>query len=221
MKNAHERFGELVYLRRTEKTRTHIRVHLSAWIGEESKAHLVSVIGGDMEIGALAAAFVNNDPFTAIDPEGVERVVSLGETPACFRGPVNVAGRRRPLRHLVGLSQEMIGNAKQDRLLLISEEPMFVWSSLVLHFGLPALPEWADWFLSELKRRKRVQTLAGFGYRAVTVKTRPQELLKLIEQGLRQKKLSFPTTNGPVHWPASANPVDVMGPKHTQLRATH
>jgi hypothetical protein len=54
----------------------------------------------------------------------------------------------------------------------------------------------------------------------VAVKTRRQELLKLIEQGLRQKKLSFPATNGPVHWPESANPVDVLGPKHTQLIAT-
>ena len=57
--------------------------------------------------------------------------------------------------------------------------------------------------LSELKRRKRIQALAGFGYRAVAVKARRQELLKLIEQGLRQKKLPFPTTNGPVHWPAT------------------
>jgi len=88
MKNAHERFGELVYLRRTEKTRTHIRVHLSAWVGEDSKAHLVSVVGGDTEIGALAAAFANNDPFTTIDPEGVERIVSLGRHPPAFAVPL-------------------------------------------------------------------------------------------------------------------------------------
>ena len=109
MKNAHERFGELVYLRRSEKTRTHIRVHLSAWIGEESKAHLVSVVGGDTEIGALAAAFASHDPFTVIDPDGGEKIVSLGESPTCFRGAINVAGRKRPLKHLVALSQEMIG----------------------------------------------------------------------------------------------------------------
>jgi hypothetical protein len=53
----------------------------------------------------------------------------------------------------------------------------------------------------------------------VDVKTRRQELLKLIEQGVRQKKLSFPTTNGPVHWPESANPVDVLGPQYSQLTA--
>ena len=75
MKNAHERFGELVYIRRSEKTRTHIRVYLTAWIGEESKAHLVSVVGGDTEIGALAAAFASHDPFTVVDPDGTEKIV--------------------------------------------------------------------------------------------------------------------------------------------------
>ena len=58
MKNAHQRFGKLVYVRRTEKAATNIRLHLDAFIGEErGKAHFVSVIGGDVEIGAVAAAF--------------------------------------------------------------------------------------------------------------------------------------------------------------------
>lgn len=99
MKNAHERFGELVYIRRSEKTRTHIRVHLSAWLGEESKAHLVSVIAGDTEIGALSAAFASHDAFTVINPDGSEKIVSLGESPTCFRGAINIAGRKRPLKH--------------------------------------------------------------------------------------------------------------------------
>ena len=200
MKNAHERFGELVYIRRSEKTRTHIRVHLSACIMEEGKAHLVSVVGGDTEIGALAAAFASHDPFTVIDPDGGEKIVSLGETPTCFRGAISIPGRKKPLKHLVALSQEMTGAAVQDRLMLISREPMFVWSSLALHFGLPALPEWADWFLAELNSRKRINALAGFGYRAVAAKTNRQELLKLIEQGLRKKKLLLPSANGPVQW---------------------
>jgi hypothetical protein len=50
MKNAHERFGKLVYRRRTEKTATNLRVFLDAFVGEErGKAHLVSVVGGDVE----------------------------------------------------------------------------------------------------------------------------------------------------------------------------
>ena len=73
MKNAHERFGKLVYRRRSEKTATNIRVFLDAFVGEErGKAHLVSVVGGDVEIGALSAAFANGDSFTVIDPHGAE-----------------------------------------------------------------------------------------------------------------------------------------------------
>jgi hypothetical protein len=200
MKNAHERFGELVYIRRSEKVRTHIRVHLSAWIGEESKAHLISVVGGDVEIGALAAAFASHDPFTVIEPDGRERIVSLGDSPTCFRGAINISARKKPLKHLVALSQEMAGSIGQDRLLLISGEPAFVWSSLVLHFGLPAVPEWADWSLTELNSKKKIQPLMGFGYTGVAVKTNRQELLKLIEQGLRKKALIFPDRNGPVQW---------------------
>jgi hypothetical protein len=45
MKNAHERFGKLVYRRRTEKTATNLRVFLDAFVGEDrGKAHLVSVL---------------------------------------------------------------------------------------------------------------------------------------------------------------------------------
>ncbi len=203
MKNAHERFGELVYIRRSEKTRTHIRVHLNAWIGEESKAQLVSVVAGDTEIGALSAAFASHDPFTVIDPDGRERIVSLGESPTCFRGALNISGRKKPLKHLVAISQEMIGSSGQDRLLLIGDEAAFVWSSLVLYFGLPAVPEWAEWFLSELHSRKKLQRMMGFGYKGIAVKTDRQEMLKLIEKGLRKKHLFFPTLNGPVQWRAA------------------
>ena len=69
MKNAHERFGRLLYRRQTEKTATNLRVFLDAFVGEEQgKAHFVSVVGGDVEIGALAAAFANGDSFTVMDP---------------------------------------------------------------------------------------------------------------------------------------------------------
>jgi hypothetical protein len=200
MKHAHERFGELVYIRRSEKTRTHIRVHLNAWIGEESKAHLISVVGGDTEIGALAAAFASHDPFAVVDPDGSEKIVSLGESPTCFRGALNIAGRKRPLKHLVALSQEMIGNNKQDRLLLIGDEPAFVWSSLVLQFGLPAVPDWADWFFAELNARKKMQHMTGLGYTGIAVKTDRQELLRMIEQGLRKEHLGIPSENGSVCW---------------------
>ena len=82
MKNAHERFGRLVYRRHTERTATTLRVFLDAFVGEErGKAHFVSVVGGDVEIGAIAAALANGDSFTLVDPYGAESIVSLGEKP--------------------------------------------------------------------------------------------------------------------------------------------
>ena len=202
MKNAHLRFGKLVYVRRTERTATNIRVPLDAFVGEEQgKAHLISAVGGDTEIGALTAALANGDPFTVIDPAGKETIVSLGERPPCFRGSIMVAGRKRPLRHLVSCSQELAGAQADGKLLLVSDEEMFIWSSLVRHYGLPATPEWGPWILSQLRCDKRIQSLPGFGYEGVAIKATRKQLLMLLRRGLRSKQLIFPPENGPLQWP--------------------
>ena len=202
MKNAHERFGKLVYRRRTEKTATNLRVFLDAFVGEDrGKAHLISVVGGDVEIGALAAAFANGDSFTVVDLYGAESIVSLGEKPLSFRGSIVVPGRKRPLRHLVSCSQELADNTANGKLLLVSDDQLFIWSSLVCHYGLPASPEWGSWMISQLQQQKRIQTLPSFGYAGVVVKAKRKELLALLRRGLRSKQLAFPAQNGAVEWP--------------------
>ena len=202
MKNAHERFGKLLYRRQTEKTATNLRVFLDAFVGEEQgKAHLVSVVGGDAEIGALAAAFANGDSFTVVDPYGEEGIVSLGEKPLCFRGSIVVPGRKRPLRHLVSCSQELADITSDGKLLLISDDHSFIWSSLVRHYGLPATPEWGSWMISQLQSQKRIQPLPGFRYAGVALKVKRKELLALLRRGLRTHQLAFPLRNGPVEWP--------------------
>lgn len=202
MKNAHERFGALLYRRRTEKTATNIRVSLDAFVGEEGgKAHLVSVVGGDAEIGALAAAFANGDSFSVMDPYGSESIVSLGEKPICFRGSISLSGRKRPLRHLVSCSQELADTTSDGNLLLVSDDHLFIWSSLVCHYGLPATPEWGAWIIAQLQQQKRIQQLPGFGYAGVVVRAKRKELLALLRRGLRTHQLTFPLANGPVEWP--------------------
>ena len=202
MKNAHERFGTLVYRRRTEKTATNLRVFLDAFVGEDrGKAHLVSVVGGDVEIGALAAAFANGDSFTVVDPYGEESIVSLGERPLCFRGSIIVQGRKRPLRHLVSCSQELADTTSDGKLLLVSDDHSFIWSSLVCHYGLPGTPEWGQWVISQLQQQKRIQPLPSIGYTGVAVKAKRKDLLALLRRGLRSKKLAFPAHNGAVEWP--------------------
>jgi hypothetical protein len=171
-------------------------------VGEErGKAHLISVVGGDAEIGALAAAFANGNPFTVMNPGGKETIVSMGDHPLCFRGSIMIAGRKRPLRQLLSCSQELADRQADGRLLLVSDEELFVWSSLVSHYGLPATPEWGPWILSQLRREKRIQALMGFGYAGVVVKATRKHLLILLRSGLRSKQLMFPVENGPVEWP--------------------
>ena len=202
MKNAHERLGKLLYRRQTEKTATNLRVFLDAFVGEEQgKAHLVSVVGGDVEIGALAAAFANGDSFTVMYPYGDESIVSLGEKPLCFRGSITIYGRKRPLRHLVSCSQELADNTANGKLLLVSDDQLFIWSSLVCHYGLPATPDWGPWLISQLQQQKRIQPLPGFGYAGVAVKAKRKELLALLRKGLRTRQLTFPRLNGAVEWP--------------------
>jgi hypothetical protein len=202
MKNAHERFGKLVYRRRTEKTATNVRVLLDAFVGEErGKAHLVSVVGGDVEIGAIAAAFANGDSFTVEDPYGAESMVSLGEKPLCFRGSIVISGRKRPLRHVVSCSQELADNTSDGKLLLVCADHLFVWSSLVCHYGLPAAPVWGSWVIAQLEQQKRIQPLSGFGFNAVAVNATRKQLLALLSKGLRNRCIAFPDQNGPVVWP--------------------
>src|SRR5271157_2120602 len=96
--------------------------------------------------------------------------------PLCFRGSIVVQGRKRPLRHLVSCSQELADTTSDGKLLLVSDDHLFIWSSLVCHYGLPATPEWGPWMISQLQQQKRIQMLPSFGYTGVAVKAKRKQL---------------------------------------------
>src|SRR5436853_5105071 len=113
MKNAHLRFGWLTYVKSTEKTTTSIKLRLDRFIGEvlpdpprQAKAHLISVVGADTQMSAISAAISMNDHFLVEGPETEPTRVSLERNAECFRGSIQLPGRRKPLRHLVGMSEE-------------------------------------------------------------------------------------------------------------------
>ena len=69
MKNAHECFGVLEYTKRMKDTTTRIQLRLDRFIGEvedgrNGKAHLISVLGGDSDVGAIWAAVIEQNLFT-------------------------------------------------------------------------------------------------------------------------------------------------------------
>jgi hypothetical protein len=209
MKNAHERFGVLEYTKRMKDTTTRIRLRLDRFIAEvdnerNGKAHLVSVLGGDSDVGAIWAAVIEQNPFT-VEAPGIEPLTTtLGEGAQCFRGNINIAGRR-PIRHLVAISAEL-GKTRPGmdpegkRTILCGNDPTFMLYRIAQRFGLPVVPEWAGWFSEELSRHGAIKPLLGLGCSPVLVSGTKKLFLKWIGRALRQKRIEVPDRNGPVCW---------------------
>ena len=208
MKNAHLRFGHLVYTKVLRKTTTRFRVPLDRFIGESEsgsqvKAHLISAIGGDTQIAALSAAVSGRDWFTIEAPDDTSLHVTLGANAEFYRGSVQVDGNKRPLRHLVAISEELaqVGSGKTpERVILFDDAPQFVWPTLAHVHGLPGAPEWASWISAELRQMRAIQPLIGIGCSPVLVKGPKGMFMNLIGRGLRKNKLGLPDGNGPIQW---------------------
>jgi hypothetical protein len=209
MQNAHERFGVLEYTKRMKDTTTRIRLRLDRFIGEvadarNGKAHLISVLGTDSDVGAIWAAVIEQNQFT-VEAPGIEPVTAtLGEDAQCFRETINIAGRK-PIRHLVAVSAELAktrpgADLGCRRTVLCGNDPTFVLYRIAQRFGLPVVPEWAGWFGEELNRRGAIKPLIGLGCSPVLVSGTKKLFLKWIRTALRQKRIAVPECNGPVSW---------------------
>ena len=196
MKNAHLRFGWLNYVKSTEKTTTSIRLRLDRFIGEvlpdpprQAKAHLISVIGGDTQIAAVSAAISLGDRFMVEGP-GVQAIrVGLERNAQCFKGSVQLAGRKKPLRHLIALSEEFASSnisAGSGRTLLASSENRFIWASIAQIHGIPGMPEWADWFAGEMETHRALIPVLGIGCDSGTDQRRERTISRLAQLGCRE-----------------------------------
>jgi hypothetical protein len=209
MENAHQRFGVLEYTKRSKETTTRVRLRMDRFIGEvenkeRGRAHLISVLGGDSDVGAVWAGINEQGSFT-IEGPGIEPVMMIvGEGAQCFRGTIAVPGRK-PIRHLVAISANVAkarpgADPGGKRTVLCDDDPVFVFYRIAQRFGLPVSPEWADWFDAELRRRHAIQPLLGVGCSPVLVTGTKRVFLKWIGSALRHKHIRFPELNGPIRW---------------------
>lgn len=215
MKNAHARFGRLEFTRQMRDTTTELRLPMDRFIGDAHengrarRAHLASVVGGDQDVGAVWAGVVENGTFTVSGPGLEPTTVTFGEGAQCFRGALSVAGRKRPVRHLVVVSAEIAGkvpeHAKIIRTILCDSDAAFVVRRLAEQMGLPVVPEWAGWLLGELERRQAIEPLIGVGCRPLVGKARKKGLLKWIGWAVKHGKIRFPEENGPISWNVANN----------------
>ena len=221
MKNAPERFGWLGFTRAMKDTTVRVRLRLDRCIaevgdqGRDGRFHLVSAVGGESDVSAAWAAVHQNQIFKVEGPDFEPVELSLGEKAECYRGSFSLPGRRRPVRHLVAVSAELtatrLGAATEsNRTILSDNDPVFVLYRLSERFGLPVVPEWADWFLGEMKRRRAIRPLVGLGCSPVLIIGTKARFLSWISRGLRRRDINFPAANGPIRWPSMAG---FLGPE--------
>ena len=211
MKNAYLRFGWLTYVKSTEKTTTSIKLRLDRFIGEvlpdpprQAKAHMISVVGGDTQISAISAAISMGDRFMVEGPDVQPIRVCLERNPQCFKGSIQLAGRKKPLRHLIGLSEEFASSnasAGSGRRMLAGSDRRFVWSSIAHMYGIPGIPEWAEWFADELNTHHALIQALGIGCDPVIVKGEKEQFLDWLSWGVESEAIRFPTQTGSIHWP--------------------
>jgi len=222
MKNAHERFGWLEFTRAMKDTTVRVRLRLDRCIaevdedGRNGKLHLLSVLGGDSDVAAVWAAVHQNQSFRVEGPGLPSLESSLGDKAECHRGSLSIADRKRPVRHLVAVSAELaetrLGAATENtRTILSNNDPAFVLYRLSERFGLPVVPEWADWFMSEMRRRRTIWPLSGLGCSPLLITGTKARFLGWISRGLRRGEISFPAVNGPIRWPPLAGFLDPGG----------
>ena len=225
MQNAHERFGTLEFTKRTKDSTTRVKVHIDRAVLEpgkdeqgQARAHLLSMIGGDSEIGALWAAVAEAALFQIYPPGHSGIAASLGPEARCFRGSVALPGRTRPVRHLVAVSAELAktkpgADHAGARTILCDDDPLFVFYRIAIRCGLPVVPEWAAWFTDQLEKRKAVQALLGLGCSPLLVKGTKRTFLSWIGRALKEGSIRFPAQNGPISWNLPATSfLEVMKP---------
>jgi hypothetical protein len=212
MQNAHERFGTLEFTKRTKDTTTRVRVHVDRAVLEparneqgQARAHLISMIGGDSEIGALWAAVAEGALFQIRLPGWAAIAASLGPEAHCFRGSVAIPGKKHPVRHLVAVSAELAktkpgADREGPRTVLCEDDPVFVLYRVAIRYGLPVVPEWASWFMREINQRKAIRPFLGLGCSPVLVNGNKPTFLKWITKGLREGSISVPNENCAIHW---------------------
>ena len=209
MKNAHFRFGWLTYVKMTEKSTTHFKVRLDRFIGEvlpdpprQAKAHFLSVLGTDTQIAAISAAISLGDKFMAEGPNMASIRVGFDKKAECYKGALQLADRKKPIRHLIAISEELAANssANAGRTLLAGSRPSFIWTSLAQLHGLPGIPEWGEWFVEQLENHQAITPLLGLGCNPVLVKGSKQQFLAWLARGVKTGQLGFPEVAGPTHW---------------------
>src|SRR5208337_954555 len=110
-------------------------------------------------------------------------------------------------------------SAGSGRTLLAGSGSRFVWASIAHIYGIPGIPEWADWFADELHTHHAVIPALGIGCDPVIVKGEKGQFHARLSWGVESEAIRFPAETGSIHWP-SVNLRDLVQPANESSSAT-
>ena len=211
MKNAHLRMGSLQFTKMLRDTTIDITLRMDRMIAEHdadnrsARCHLLSVIGNDQEVAAIAAAIADEARFYASGSDVNRLMITLGKEAEVFRSSMSIPGRRRPLRHLVAISEELSktragGNPTARRTILCDDDRAFLLYRIGVRFGLPVLPEWSEWFGQMLEHKNTIEPLIGIGCTPVVVKGSKNRFLGWIGHALKRGVVRIPEHGRSALW---------------------
>ena len=198
MKNAHERFGYAEFEKRLRDTTTRIRLTADCFIGERaersgpSAGHLLSAFGSDVEVAALWAAILSEEPVRVGGQDLKPHIIQFGERPAVYRGTLTIPGRRRPVRHLVVVSTQLRAEGDQARIIVKDNSPDLILRAVANLHGLPLLSDWSEWFRGRLQKAGRIRPLSGLNCAPVAVRGTKSEFLEWIGAGRKNGQIQIP-----------------------------
>jgi len=215
MKNAHVRMGSLQFTKVLRDTTIDITLSMDRMIAEQdadsrsARCHLLSVIGNDQEIAAVAAAIADEARFYASGSDVSRLMITLGQDAEVFRSSISIPGRRRPLRHLVAISEELSktragGNPTARRTILCDDNREFLLYRIGARFGLPVLAEWSEWFGQMLERTSAIEPLIGIGCSPIIAKGTKKRFLGWIGHALKRGSIRIPDHGQSAPWQVPA-----------------
>jgi hypothetical protein len=103
-------------------------------------------------------------------------LVMFGERPSVYRGTLTLAGRRRPVRHLVVLSTQFRAEGDQARIIVKGNSAALVLRAAAHSHGLPLLTRWDEWFFARLRKAGRLRPLSGLNCAPVAINFLEREI---------------------------------------------
>jgi hypothetical protein len=195
MQNAHLRLGRLEYVRQTEVTNTRVSLHVDRYVGDGEQAHLVSVFGGDAEVGAIRAAIYEGHAFHLTFPNGTNKTVKLGADANCYNGSLSI-GPKRAVRHLVAVSAALQANGSAGVTYLMHldvETKELAWATVVSLLGVPADPRWGETVLGGMRGDKLIRRLDGIGCNPAIILGTRQELMDRVGGSAQSRSVGLST----------------------------